>query len=278
MLQPETNFWRLLCIASILVISACSPRVRPDASANTLDPFASRPIWADEFSVAGPPDSLKWGYDVGGHGWGNNELQYYTAGDNVQVRNGTLVIEARKEVKGDRNYTSTRMVSKNRGDFLYGRFEARARLPKGRGLWPAIWMLPTDWAYGDWPRSGEIDIMEQVGYDPNTIHISVHTEAYNHMIGTQKTATRTLPGVTDSFHVYRVDWTPGYIKGFIDGEQLFHFDKEKKGVAQWPFDRRFHWILNLAVGGNWGGQQGVDESAFPATLEIDYVRVYPLKR
>ena len=188
-----------------------------------------------------------------------------------------LVIEARKESVGSNDYTSTRLISKNKGDFLYGRVEVSAKLPSGKGLWPAIWMLPTDWAYGDWPKSGEIDIMEQVGFAPQDIHITVHTEAYNHGIGTQVGTKTTVATATEVFHEYRVDWTPKSIIGFIDGVQKFQFENNKRGYAYWPFDKRFHMLLNIAVGGNWGGQQGVDNTIFPAVMEIEYVRVYKLK-
>jgi beta-glucanase (GH16 family) len=277
-------FYRIACfvLTAAFLLHACSNKTAPSTSASSPKTktwkFEETPVWADEFNTDGKPDTTKWGYDTGGSGWGNNELQYYTAGPNVNIRNGMLAIEARKETMGDKNYTSTRMVSKNKGDFLYGRFEASAKLPKGRGLWPAIWMLPTDWAYGGWPQSGEIDIMEQVGFDPEKIHISVHTEAYNHIKGTQKTATTILPSATDSFHLYRVDWTPEDIKGYIDDKLIFSFANEHKTFAEWPFDKKFHWLLNIAVGGNWGGMQGVDETIFPAKMEIDYVRVYKLAK
>ncbi len=239
--------------------------------------FESTPVWADEFDYNGLPDPAKWGYDLGGGGWGNNELQYYTDKlENAQVANGLLSVIAKKEDMGGRNYTSARLVSKGKGDFLYGRFEIKAKLPPGKGTWPAIWMLPTDWAYGGWPKSGEIDIMEHVGYDPNKVHMSVHTESYNHSINTQKTATRTVEKAIGEFHVYRVDWTPYAIRGYIDGTLLFTFLNENKGYAGWPFDKKFHFLLNVAVGGNWGGQQGVDDSVFPATMEIDYVRAYKM--
>lgn len=239
--------------------------------------FETTPMWADEFDYTGLPDKTKWGYDIGGGGWGNNELEYYTdREENASVANGLLTITAKKETYQNRNYTSARLVSKGKGDFLYGRFEVKARLPKGKGTWPAIWMLPTDWAYGGWPKSGEIDIMEHVGYDPDVVHISVHTEAYNHTIGTQKTATRKVEKAMEEFHLYRVDWTPYAIRGYIDDKLLFTFVNEKKGSAEWPFDKRFHFLLNVAVGGNWGGAQGMDDSVFPAKMEIDYVRVYKM--
>lgn len=239
--------------------------------------FETTPVWADEFNYTGLPDNTKWGYDTGGDGWGNNELQYYTnREENAAVGNGLLTITAKKETYQNRNYTSARLVSKGKGDFLYGRFEVKAKLPKGKGTWPAIWMLPTDWAYGGWPKSGEIDIMEHVGYDPNMVHISVHTEAYNHSINTQKTSKRTVDKAMEEFHLYRVDWTPYAIRGYIDDQLLFTFVNEEKGSATWPFDKKFHFLLNIAVGGNWGGAQGVDDSVFPAKMEIDYVRVYKM--
>ncbi|HXL58017.1 MAG TPA: glycoside hydrolase family 16 protein [Chitinophagaceae bacterium] len=238
--------------------------------------FETTPSWADEFNVDGKPDSSKWGYDVGGSGWGNHEKEYYTEGENSLVKNGILSIEARKENVSGMNYTSARMVTKDKGDFLYGKFEIRAKLPTGKGLWPAIWMLPTDNAYGDWPKSGEVDIMEQVGFDPNNIHISTHTEAFNWILNTQTTTITNVPAATTDFHVYRIDWTPYAIRGFIDGEQKFQFVNDGKGAAHWPFDKRFHILLNVAIGGDWGGQHGIDDNIFPAKMEVDYVRVYKM--
>jgi beta-glucanase (GH16 family) len=238
--------------------------------------FESNPLWTDEFDVDGKPDTSKWGYDVGGSGWGNHELEYYTAGDNANIANGILTIEARKENFGGSQYTSTRMVTKNKADFLYGRFEIRAKLSNGKGLWPAIWMLPTDWVYGDWPNSGEVDIMEQVGFDPTNIHISTHTGAFNWVKGNGVTTVTNVPTATTDFHVYRVDWTPYAIRGFIDGAQLFQFTNDGAGPSHWPFDQEFHILLNVAVGGDWGGQQGIDDSIFPATMQVDYVRVYKM--
>lgn len=242
--------------------------------------FSSTPVWADEFDYEGLPDPTKWSYDVGrgGNGWGNNELQYYTEGEtkNAEVANGVLTITAIRESIEGAEYSSARLVSRNKGDFLYGRFEVRAKVPTGRGTWPAAWMLPTDWAYGGWPASGEIDILEHVGYDQDVVHISVHTQAYYHSINTQKTATRQLNNASTEFHLYRVDWTPDMIRGYVNDELLFQFANEKTGFETWPFDKRFHLLLNLAVGGDWGGAQGVDEGAFPAKYEIDYVRVYGL--
>jgi beta-glucanase (GH16 family) len=152
------------------------------------------------------------------------------------------------------------------------------KLPTGLGTWPAFWMLPTDFSYGNWPASGEIDIMEHVGYDPNNVHISVHTEAFYFKKGNQKTAAKVVPTATSDFHTYRVDWTPYAIRGYIDDteEPLFTYTNSNQGYQTWPFNRRFHMLLNIAVGGDWGGARGVNESAFPTTLEVDYVRVYKL--
>jgi beta-glucanase (GH16 family) len=239
--------------------------------------FEATPAWQDEFEYTGAPDPAKWGYDIGGHGWGNNELQYYTdSTDNASVANGVLTITARKENKEDRNYTSARVISKGKGDFLYGRFEIRAKLPSGKGTWPALWMLPTDQAYGSWPKSGEIDIMEHVGYDPNRVHITMHTEAYYFQINTQKTATKVIDGAMTQFHLYRVDWTPDAIRGYIDDVLVLEFPREGKDHKVWPFDQRFHLLMNIAVGGNWGGKEGVDDTVFPASMQVDYVRVYRL--
>jgi beta-glucanase (GH16 family) len=235
--------------------------------------FETTPVWEDNFDNA-TVDGSKWTFETGGSGWGNNESQFYTSGVNSRINNGVLVIEAKKESNGGRDYTSSRMITKGKGDFLYGRFEVRAKLPRGRGTWPAIWMLPSENTYGTWPASGEIDIMESVGYDPDNIFFSIHTSAYNHTRGTQKSSGKKIPGSTTAFHTYRVDWTPYAVRGFIDGLQYFEFINENKGFASWPFDKRFFLILNIAIGGNWGGAQGIDNTIFPTSMEVDYVKVY----
>jgi len=233
-------------------------------------------VWSDEFDYTGLPDNKKWGYDVGGHGWGNNELQYYTKerSQNARVENGHLVIEARRENMEGREYTSARLVTKNKGDWKYGRIEVKARLPQGRGIWPAIWMLPTEWKYGDWPKSGEIDIMEFVGYEPDRVHGTVHTQSFNHSIGTQKGSSLRFTDLATAAHIYAIEWYADKIDFFVDGERYFTFTNTNRGAADWPFDQTFHLILNVAVGGNWGGAQGVDASVYPQQFLIDYVRVY----
>ena len=235
-------------------------------------------IWSEEFDYTGFPDSTKWSYDTEGnvYQWGNNEAQYYTSGrkENAWVSDGVLRITALKEPMEGRSYTSARLITKGKGDWLYGRFEIRAKLPTGRGTWPAIWMLPTDWEYGDWPKSGEIDIMENVGYDPDTIVGSAHTEKYNHAIGTQKNAQIACPDCYKAFHVYALEWEEDEYRLYVDDQLYFTFKNEGTGYEVWPYDKRFHILLNLAIGGNWGGQKGIDDSLFPHVFEIDYVRVY----
>lgn len=235
-------------------------------------------MWADEFDYVGLPDSLKWSYDTEGNdwGWGNQEEQFYTKRRlaNAEVKNGRLYITAIKENYKDRKFTSARLVTKGKGDWLYGKVEVSAKLPQGRGLWPAIWMLPTDWKYGGWPASGEIDIMENVGFMPDTILASVHTKSYHHSIGTQRSDTLTIPSCYDEFHTYQLEWEPDELRAYIDGQHFFTFQNEGTGTDAWPFDQRFHLLLNVAVGGTWGGAHGIDSMIFPRSMEVDYVRVY----
>ncbi len=236
-------------------------------------------VWSDEFNEDGLPNTSKWRYDVGGHGWGNSELQYYTSSrsENARVENGSLIIEAHKESWSGSDYTSTRLLS--RAEWTYGRFEARAILPSGRGTWPAIWMLPDLNQYGGWPRAGEIDIMEHVGFDPDRVHSTVHTDAYNHTRGTHQGASTIVSTARSAFNVYAVEWTPSEIRGYVNGTQYFTFANERLTNSQaddrhWPFDHPFHLIFNIAVGGSWGGQQGIDPNIWPQRLQVDYVRVY----
>jgi len=240
-------------------------------------------IWSDEFEEAGLPDAGKWRYDVGGGGWGNDEEQFYTEArlENARVEDGRLIIEARKEPwpsarRAENDYTSARLVSKGFGDWTYGRVEVRAKVPAGRGTWPAIWMLPTGNAYGTWPRSGEIDIMEHVGYDMGTVHGSLHTLANNWLTGSQPTGTTNVPTVAEAFHTYAVEWSPEAIRFFVDEDMYYEAINEGTGWEACPFDQPFHLILNLAVGGFWGGREGIDPDIWPARLEIEYVRVYDL--
>jgi len=232
-------------------------------------------VWNDEFNIDGKPDETKWGYDIWDPGKVNNELQYYTSDSvNVRVKNGKLEIESHYYSSPEDQYTSARVVSRDKGDWLYGRVEVKAKLPAGRGTWPAIWMLPTDWEYGGWPRSGEIDIMEHVGYDPNVIHGTVHTESYNHTKKTQVGKSITIPTAMSEYHVYAIEWYEDRIDFYVDDNKYFSFENQNISSDEWPFDKRFHLIMNIAIGGSWGGVQGVDNSIFPVQMDIEYVRVY----
>jgi len=238
-------------------------------------------VWSDEFNYTGLPDSTKWGYDVGDGcpnvcGWGNNELQYYSVKrlENSRVENGNLIIEAHREKAGTKEYSSARLVSKGKGDWTYGRITVRAKLPNGRGVWPAIWMLPTEWAYGGWPSSGEIDIMENVGYLPDSVYGSVHTKRFNHSIGTQVTAGVKSTTLSSEFHHYSIEWDAEKIDFFFNDQKFQTFYNKHEGPDAWPFDRNFHLLLNVAVGGNWGGKMGVDTAVWPQKMIVDYVRVY----
>jgi beta-glucanase (GH16 family) len=237
-----------------------------------------RMVWKDEFSNTGLPDSTRWNFDIRGnsYGWGNNELEWYTEKNpkNAIVSDGTLKITARKEPTSGKAYSSARLTTKNKGDWKYGRVEVRAKLPSGRGTWPAIWMLSTANTYGGWPKSGEIDIMEHVGFDPGIVHSTVHTGAYNHVKHTQVGKPLEVITAMNDFHVYATEWDENEIRSYVDGNLYFTFINEHKTSEEWPFDQPFHLILNLAIGGGWGGQKGVDNSIFPCTMEVDYVRVY----
>jgi beta-glucanase (GH16 family) len=235
-------------------------------------------IWSDEFDYSGLPDSNKWSYDTSGNsgGWGNNEAQFYTKARlaNAEVKNGYLFINALKEDYKGFKYTSARLITRLKGDWLYGRFEIKAKLPSGRGMWPAIWMLPTDGVYGGWPSGGEIDIMENVGYDPFWIVASAHTYSYNHKQGTQKNNKISVTDCYDAFHVYALEWDANEFRAYVDSTLYFTFKNEGTGYMVWPFDKRFHILLNVAVGGNWGGAQGIDDKIFPRSMIVDYVRVF----
>ncbi len=235
-------------------------------------------VWSDEFNGSGL-DLSKWSYQIGTGtpliGWGNNELQYYTNRPaNVDVFNGNLWIVAQRENFGGMQYTSARIRTKNKGDWRYGRIEMRAKLPRGRGIWPAFWMMPTDEVFGSWPRSGEIDIMELVGHEPNRVHGTIHfgnAWPQNQYQGT----FYTLPQGTfnDDYHTFWIEWQQNEIKWYVDSTLYFTRAPANLGGANWPFNERFHIILNVAVGGNWPGSPD-STTVFPQAMVVDYVRVY----
>jgi len=235
-------------------------------------------VWSDEFEQGSQPDADKWSYQVGGGGWGNQELQYYTDArpENARIEDGVLIIEARNESFSGSTYTSARLRTLGKGDWLYGRFEIRARLPEGLGTWPAIWMMPSEGRYGSggWPDNGEIDIMEGVGHEPDRTHSNIHVNALNHQLGNSPGATHIDATSRTEFHVYAMEWTPTTITTYVDDDVNLVYQRGTSDWTRWPFDQSFHLILNMAVGGTWGGQQGVDPADYPARFEIDYVRVF----
>lgn len=234
-------------------------------------------VFDDEFNETGAPDSTKWNYEEGYIR--NGEIQYYTKGLNARCEEGCLIIEARNDsVEIDGSVcpvTSASLVTKGLHDWKYGYVEVRARINGFRGSWPAIWMMPATSEYGEWPRSGEIDIMEHVGYAPENIHFAAHSERYNHMRGVQNNHVQPAPEAVGEFHTYALRWTPASLTWLYDGKECYTLNKEDKADwTSWPFDKEFYLILNLAVGGGWGGQQGVDLAGLPCTFEVDYVRVF----
>lgn len=250
-------------------------------------------VWSDEFNYVGKPDPTKWAYANGFIA--NQEKQYYTDSlKNARVENGHLIIEAHKETIANKDYqnneikgwakykakidtaqyTSARLKTEGLAEWKYGYIEVKAKLPKGRGMWPAIWMLGENRKEVGWPECGEIDIMEHVGYDKDNIHGTIHTKAYNHTKKTQKGKTIFIENPHNAFHVYAIEWTPENMDFSVDGVVYNHIENEHKTSAEWPFDQNFYLILNVAVGGMWGGQKGIDDSIFPQKMLVDYVRVY----
>ena len=224
-------------------------------------------VWSDEFNTAGAPDPAKWGYDLGAGGWGNAELQYYTnRPENAVVQGGMLKIHALKENFSGSAYTSARLLSKGKFSFKYGKVEASAKLPAGVGTWPAIWMLGNNISTAGWPNCGEIDIMEHKGSELNKIYGTLHYPG--HSGGNADGSTKIISNATTEFHKYSMEWSAAFIKIYVD-DQLFHTFSNSASV---PFNQEFFFILNVAMGGVFGGT--VDPAFTNATMEIDYIRVY----
>ena len=259
----------------LALLLACSTHPGAPSGASAPAPPGWSLVWSDEFDRDGMPDPSRWTYEEGFIR--NQESQYYTRArpENARIEDGTLIIEARRERFGDdAEYTSASLTTRGIASWRYGRVEVRAKLPTGRGMWPAIWMLGENIDEVGWPASGEIDIMENVGFDPDRIHANVHTEAFNHVLGTNKGASIEVPDPHEEFHVYAVEWSAERIEFFVDGRSYFTFTNSAAGAAEWPFDQPHFLIINAAIGGGWGGQQGIDDSIFPQRYYIDYVRVY----
>ena len=236
-------------------------------------------VWEDNFEGTGLPDSLIWDYEEGYIR--NNEAQYYTKArpENARIEEGNLVIEARNDNWNGHKITSASINTYGKKSILYGRIEVKAKLPTGVGTWPAIWMLGDAINQGTgWPACGEIDIMENVGYDPDTIHANIHTKAYNHVMGTNKGNRIGTVKPYENYNVYAVEWFEDHMDFFLNDSLYFSFKNEGTGNDVWPFDKPHYLIINLAIGGGWGGQKGVDEAIFPQKYYIDYVRVYQRKK
>jgi beta-glucanase (GH16 family) len=279
-----TNLKTALCLLSLVALSLLSLRGEVQKE---KPPEGYALIWSDEFNGRNGslPDPAKWTYDIGGSGWGNHELEYYTnRRENARIEDGKLVITAREEPYNgpdgaEFDYTSARLKTQGLFSQAYGRFEARIKLPAGQGLWPAFWMLGDNFGSAGWPKCGEIDIMENVGKEPGVNHGSLHAPSST-ATTSDLTATITLPAgqkLSDDFHVYAIDWEPDAIRFYLDANLYATFS-----AAQWPrggtwvFDHRFFLILNVAVGGDWPGSPD-DTTEFPQTMLVDYVRVYKRK-
>lgn len=275
-------YYQCLLFTFLILVSTCGKAEQPVIKDKWE---TAKLVWSDEFDGSAV-DTSKWFFQTGARGWGNNEWQNYTSfeGGNATVDNGILSITAKLEGEGQNvgDYTSSRINSKEA--FLYGRMEVRAKMPefKGVGLWPALWMLGDTLRHGGgWPRSGEIDILEYISSKPDSIVVTIHTIANNHRDNTQVSSDFTyLPTVEEEFHNYGILWEEKALHFYVDeiDNILLTFDRPKVyNQENWPFDKPFYFLLNLAVGGDFGGMEGVDDSIFPATMEVDYVRVWQLQ-
>ena len=274
----------LLAASSLAGCASSSKPSTPELPQSLSKPAGYSLIWSDEFDTDGLPDAARWTYDTerNAQGWYNDELQYYAdaRAQNARIEDGKLIIEARidrEDIKtfpdwGGQKYSSARLMTKGKAAWQYGYVDVRAKLPCGTGLWPAIWMLPQNGA--KWPDDGEIDIMEYVGFDHDTFHATIHTKDYNHIQGTQVGEKISIDDACGAFHTHSLLWTPERITVAVNGKPYFIYENDGSGADSWPFDDPFYLIFNIAVGGSWGGLQGVSDAAFPAQMEVDYVRVY----
>lgn len=263
-----------IALAATAGASAADPPADAAQAAERYRAPAWRLLWSDEFDRDGAPDPAKWGYERGLVR--NREAQFYTVDrrENARVEGGQLVITARREPWQGAGFTSASVISQGRFSFCYGKLEIRAQIPTGRGAWPALWLLGDRFPQVPWPRCGEIDLMENVGFDPDKLHFTVHTGAFNHLKNTQKGRAITVPRAHADFHVYGLLWSKERLEFFLDGRKVHEFANDGRGPEHWPFDAPCYLLMNLAIGGAWGGQQGIDDAIFPLNFRIDYVRVW----
>jgi beta-glucanase (GH16 family) len=278
----------ILVMLGMLVLSACGIRLEaPTPTATAIIPtntptVAPSPtygwnsqgwnlVWSDEFNGS-TIDPGNWTYDLGGNGWGNSEFETYTnRPENARVENGMLIIEAHQDQNASYGFTSARLKTQGLQQFLYGRVEARMKLPYGQGIWPAFWMLGNN---GGWPQSGEMDIMEYIGKTPDTIYQTVHGPGYSGAKGIGTHYVLSTDSLKNDFHVYALEWQPNEIRWYVDDQQVFEVTPTQiPAGTQWVFDHPFFIILNLAVGGGWPGYPDAT-TIFPQQLQVDYVRVY----
>jgi beta-glucanase (GH16 family) len=234
--------------------------------------------WSDEFNGE-TLNKDNWNVEINGNGGGNNEAQFYLE-ENIAVEEGNLVITAKQETYLNRQYTSGRMNSRYKVSAKYGRVVFRAQMPAGRGTWAAVWMLPLFNRYGQWPNSGEIDILEYVGYDEDQVFAATHTSKFNHMTGNNPSFAKTVQQAEEEMVTYEMIWSPGEIRVAADGDfygtfrYIPQFNQDVTYDEVFPFDQEFYFIINLAIGGSWGGVQGIDNSIFPTQMKVDYLRLY----
>lgn len=233
-----------------------------------------RLVWEDLFNQDGKPNEANWTFETGGHGFGNHEAQYYTDRlDNAYVKDGMLHIVSKKEVYKDNFYTSAKLTTLNKHHIRYGKIEVMAKIPRGLGTWPAIWLLGENMHEVGWPSCGEIDLMEHVGHNEEHIHFSLHALDNHHLIGNQPTFAKRIPGILDDFNEFSLTWDEEGFEFFLDQKSYVKFNKKDyPNITLWPFDQPFYLILNLALGGSWGGL--IDDSIFPLEFLIKYVKVY----
>ncbi len=274
----KVSLWLAGFAAGVAPLTAAEVLTNPLNLTNTSPHGGWTLVWNDEFNQPDgtAPDSTKWGYDTGGKGWGNHELEYYTSStNNARIEGGKLVIEARKESFGGRNYTSARLQTRNKWSWIYGRVEARIKVPRGQGFWPAFWMLGTNINVVGWPACGEIDIMENLGREPGIIHGTVHGPGYSGPGGIG--GPFTLPGgaaFADDFHVFAIECEPNRIRWLVDDQPYFTVTPNSLPRGkQWVFNQPKFLLLNLAVGGGWPGNPD-STTAFPQRMLVDYVRIY----
>ncbi len=286
-MRKATSAFQVVLVFICFGLNVASPTHAQTVAKPSAPPSGYQLVWSDEFNSpdGSTPDPAKWTYDLGGNGWGNEELEFYTNHpQNAHIQSGNLVITAQKERTSapsglTREYTSARLKTQTLFSQAYGRFEARIKIPTGRGIWPAFWMLGDDISTANWPRCGEIDIMENIGKEPDAVHASIHgpPDSASGKPTADLTTKFSLPGdpkLADDFHLYAVEWDPNELRFFIDQTNFATFTRKQwPGNAPWPFDHKFFLILNLAVGGKWPGNPN-NSTVFPEQMLVDYVRVY----